>query len=401
MDKQRKLRILNGLQVICLLVIGLLLMAAVRERRIDSRGLAANLKMATERLHAPAKVPHLTGHYPCVWVDLASQDRAPRLGECSIPAVAVGPIDRAEADLRFGRFVLRETDLYVDDVFQVPLTRTYSSQEWVNSNPVHAFGRNTNHPYDIAPVGTRNPYTYQYIALEGNDFLFFDRISVGTSYKDAVFQHTETATRFYKATTAWNGHGWTTRLTDGEEIDFPESYLAKNAAQGAPWEIRDGRGNRLLLLRDGERNLLELTTPHGHWIKFSYDDQARIKRAHDDKGNWALYGYNEDGMLKTVVLSSGKVRRFEYDPRHHELLTAISDQNGQVLLTNHYTHRILDEQRAGKTPQTLSITWDWPAGQYYVNEARVLSSDGSTKTIRVADTVPAYIREWKRYSEGK
>src|SRR5207245_9952405 len=115
--------------------------------------------------------------------------------------------------------------------FEVPLTRSYDSSDWVHSNPVHAFGKNSNHPYDIVPVGTRNPYTYQMILLEDGDFLYFDRISKGTGYADAVYQHTETYTRFYNATQTWNGNGWTMKLADGWEIRFPEAYSAKNAAK--------------------------------------------------------------------------------------------------------------------------------------------------------------------------
>jgi len=81
------------------------------------------------------------------------------------------------------------------DGFKVPLTRAYCSNEWVDQNPVHAFGRDSNHPFDVAPIGTRNPYTHQMIVLEDADFLYFDRISKGTGYADSVFQHSEISTR--------------------------------------------------------------------------------------------------------------------------------------------------------------------------------------------------------------
>ena len=148
-----------------------------------------------------------------------------------MPTMDGGPVERFETDLRSADFVMRETDLYLNDVFQVPLTRSYTSWDWVHSNPVHAFGRNCNHPYDIAPVGKRNPYTFMMLDLEDGEFLYFDRISKGTSYADAVYMHTETSTQFYKATQQWNGNGWTMRLTDGSQILFPESYNATNMAR--------------------------------------------------------------------------------------------------------------------------------------------------------------------------
>ena len=44
-------------------------------------------------------------------------------------------------------------------------------------------------------------------------------------------------------------------------IDFPESYAATNMAQGAPTEMRNALGERLQLIRDGQRNLQEILTP--------------------------------------------------------------------------------------------------------------------------------------------
>ena len=190
-----------------------------------------------EYVNGVAAAPHLDGHFPCVFATVQGSTVIPQLGGCSMPFLHSGPVDRFEADFRYGRFVLRETDLFLQDVFDVPLTRTYASSDWVHPNPVHAFGRNSNHPYDIAPLGTRNPYTYQFIALEDSDIVYFDRISKGMGYANAVYQHTETATKFYKATQSWNGAGWTTKLADGSEIHFPESYNAKSMAQGAPTEF--------------------------------------------------------------------------------------------------------------------------------------------------------------------
>src|SRR6202021_3568625 len=118
-------------------------------------------------------------------------------------------------------------------------------------------------------------------ALEDGDFLYFDRASKGTGYADAVFQHTETSTRFYKAITTWNGNGRTTKFADGSEIRFPESYNAKNLAQGAATVMIDAKGTHLELRHDPQRNLQEIRTPQGHWIRFAYDDQSRIKGGGD------------------------------------------------------------------------------------------------------------------------
>jgi hypothetical protein len=339
-----------------------------------------------------AAAPRFDGDFPCVFAQVGTSGVVPQVGSCAMPTAHGEPVDRFEADLRYGNFILRETDLFLDDVFKVPLTRTYVSNEWAHPNPVHAFGRNSNHPYDIAPIGTRNPYTYQMIVLEDGDFLYFDRISKGTGYADSVFQHTETSTRFYKAIQSWNGKGWTTRLSDGSEIRFPESYNAKNLAQGAPTEMIDADGNHLLLRRDPQRNLQEIVTPHEHWIRFSYDDSFRIKRAEDDAGHWAQYEYNADGMLKSAILSSGRERHYEYDG---VLMTLIKDENQHVLLHNWFRQRFLQRQQFGNGA-VYSYSYDWAPDEYYPKKVTITLPDQTRRELSVGAAVPEFLKNYRR-----
>jgi YD repeat-containing protein len=339
-----------------------------------------------------AAAPRFDGNFPCVFAAVSTSSVVPQLGSCAMPTSHGEPVDRFEADLRYGRFVLRETDLYLDDVFKVPLTRSYDSADWVHPNPVHAFGRNSNHPYDIAPIGTRNPYTYQMIVLEDGDFLYFDRISKGAGYGDAMYQHSETSSSFYKATQRWNGKGWTTKLADGSEIRFPESYNAKTLAQGAATEMIDAKGNHLELRRDPQRNLQEIRTPHGHWIRFAYDDQSRIKKAEDDAGNWAQYEYNSDGMLEIATLSSGRQRHYEYDGNR---MTRITDEKGQMLLQNWYESKILMRQQFGNG-QTYSYNYDWKPDRYYADKVVVTLPDQTERNVNVAGSVPEFVKNYHR-----
>jgi YD repeat-containing protein len=375
--------VLLGLLLACLIVVAL----NIQRSRWTK---AAVVPEYSNRLVA---APRFDGEFPCVFASVTDGGVRPQVGNCAMPTVHGTPIDRFEADLRYGNFVLRETDLFLDDGFKVPLTRTYCSHEWVDQNPIHAFGRNSNHPYDIAPIGTRFPYTYQMIVLEDADFLYFDRISKGTGYADAVFQHTETSTRFYKARTRWDGHGWITKLADGSEIRFPESYNAKNLAQGAPYEMRDASGNRLELRRDPRRNLAEIRTPHGHWIRFSYDDLSRIKRAEDDTGHWANYDYNADGMLESVVLSSGRERHFDYDGI---LMSRIADENGHVLVRNWYRQRFLQKQQFGNGG-VYWYSYDWPEEEYFPRKVGITLPDGTLRELSVAGSVPEFVKNYPRH----
>lgn len=355
----------------------------------NSRKQNAARQFALASLNGDAPAATMDGMHPCMLSPFSSGGEKPTVTRCATPTVHRGAVDEFEVDLRYGAFEVRQTDLEVKDVFDVPLTRTYVAQDWVGGNQVQEFGRNTNHPYDIAPQGTRNPYTWMQLTLEDGEFLYFKRVSQGTGFVDAVYQHTETSTSFYKSTINWNGNGWTLQLRDGEEMSFPESYSAKNLAQGAATEIRDAQGNRLGLKRDWRRNLEEIQTPHGHWIKFTYDDQSRIIWAKDDAGNWAGYVYNGGGMLTDVVHSSGQARHYVYSG---SLMTEVQDGQGHVLLRNTYRGNVLAEQ-VYPNGDSYRYQYVWSANRRYAIRATITMPDGSKREVEPANTVPERFRK--------
>jgi YD repeat-containing protein len=182
------------------------------------------------------------------------------------------------------------------------------------------------------------------------------------------------------------------RLTDGTEMSFPESYNAKNPAQGAVTEIRDASGSRLELQRDSRRNLKTIQTPHGHWIRFSYDDQSRITKAEDDKGNWVSYGYGADqyGMLLYAIHSSGKERHYEYQNR---LMTTITNERGRVLLRNIYDSEKLVRQEY-PSGEVYEYRYIWNARRpYYADKVIITLPDHTQKEVPVSESVWPY---WKR-----
>lgn len=349
----------------------------------------ATLKeLALSKLHDDAPRPLFDGTHPCIYAPVSGDRVTASIGRCAVAAIQQGALDQFEVDLRYGVFVMRQTDLQLQDVFDVPLTRTYNSDDWLSTQPVHAFGRNSNHPYDEAPLGARNPYTHMILALGDGDYLYFKRVSDGTGYSDAVYQHTETSTRFYKSVIYWNGDGWTLRLEDGSEVLFPESYAAKNLAQGAAKEIRDPQGNKLELKRDLQRNLKEILTPNGHWIKFTYDGQARIIRADDDRGNWARYVYDNHGMLTDAIHSSGASRHYEY---RGVLMTAIKDEQGNTLLNNVYQNGLLIQQTY-PNGDVYRFRYVLNSKRTYAIEAIVTLPDGDEREVETAGSVPEDLR---------
>lgn len=333
--------------------------------------------------------PRLDGTHPCVYAIPGQGSATAQVGRCATPVRDDQAIDRFEVDLRYGTFVLRQTDLATADGGLIPLTRTYASQDWGSPSHEHAFGLNSSHNWDIAPTGSRWPYTYMTLMLPDSDFLYFRRISAGTSFANAVYLHTETSTPWYKAVIAWNGDGWTLRRTDGAEMRFPEAYASRNLAQGAACERKDAAGHVLHLRRDRNRNLQEVLTANGHWIRFTCDDRGRILQAEDDRGELVRYGYNSGGLLAYALHASGAERMYEYQG---PLMTAVLDEHGTALVRNAYRAGLLVAQHfADGELYTYDYTPD--AGARFMDQVIVTLPDRSQRTIPLADAVPQFVRE--------
>jgi len=259
------------------------------------------------------------------------------------------PVNEFAVDLHTGRFILRQTDLFVPDVMPLSLTRTYIA--WDSHS--RAFGIGANHPYDICPTGTRLPYTYMDLNLEDFYQVHMPRISKGTGYADAVFRHGETASEFYGAQVRWNGDGWTLSFLDGRKFYFPEAYNAQSYAQGAATAMVDAQGNHIQLKRSKVRNLEELISSSGRKIAFSYDGLNRITQAHDDAGNIRKYFYDSSGHLEAVADANVILYRFEYEPLMSDagfnpwLLTAVLDGKGTAIVRNKYLWGRVSEQYLG------------------------------------------------------
>jgi YD repeat-containing protein len=290
--------------------------------------------------------PEWDGSYPYLVIAAANPGSKRTAFNSSIQMIKPSvrhdlPVNEFLVDLHSGIFVLRQTDLFVSDVTPLSLTRTYRTWEL----PSRSFGAGTNHPYDICPTGTRFPYTYMDLNLEDGTQIRFNRISKGTGYADAVFRHAETSSEFYGAQIAWNGDGWTLTFHDRRRFMFPEAYYAKSYAQGAPSEMQEAGGQRILLKRDKQRNLEQLTSPSGRTITFKYDGSARIIEATDNAGTVRKYTYDTSGHLESVADELHVMFRFEYARHLHvqgydvDLMTAVADGSGRVLLKNIYDDR--------------------------------------------------------------
>ena len=290
------------------------------------------------------------------------------------------PVDEFQVDLQTGMFILRQTDLFVPDSMPLSLTRTYRVWDW----GTRAFGVGSSHPYDICPTGKRSSYTYMDLNLEDGRRFHFPRVSSGTGYADVVYRHDETSSEFYGAQIAWDGNGWTLDFADHRKFIFPESSHIKNFAQAAAIEMRDEKGNRILLKRDKVRNLAELVSPAGRSITFKYDGADRIIEAQDAAGNIRKYSYGANEHLETVSDGAHVLYRFEYErfpqPPGHDpyVMTSVSNGRGTELLRNWYgsNARVVKQKLADGRVYEYDYLFD---RSYDVVETTVTFPNGTKK----------------------
>lgn len=275
-------------------------------------------------------------------------------------------------DASTGLFVYKKTDLAVADSFPINLTRTYRSRD----TQMRPFGIGASHPYEMFIVGATWPYTFIDLILADGGRVHFDRISPGTSYSDAVYEHTGSPSAFYKAHIRWVG-GWELKLKDGRIYNFPDGENQVVPRKAALIGMRDRYGNALTLSRDVDGNLTRITSPNGRYIDLTYVSN-RITKAKDNTGREVNYTYDASGRLTQVNGANGGLTKYTYDTSHRML--TVEDARGIVYLTNEYdtSGRVFKQTMADDTPGTTS---DNPTYQF----AYTTDTNGKITQVDVTD----------------
>ena len=265
----------------------------------------------------------------------------------SIWAIIAGLFGADPVDLGTGLFVLKKTDLTVPDVLPLALTRVYRPGD---SNS-RAFGIGATHPYAMF-LWSAQQYQQADLILPDGGRIHYVRTSPGTSWSDAVFQHTTTPTAFYMSQIVWNGNGWNLTLKDGTVYVFGEN---------APLQaIRDRYGNQITLTRTSGQsgNITRITSPNGRWLQFAYDTSNRITQAQDNSGRTVTYTYDTSGRLASVTDPNGGVTQYTYDASHRML--TLTDARGITFLTNVYdgNGRVTQQTQADQTTFQMAYTLD-------------------------------------------
>jgi Domain of unknown function (DUF6531) len=335
---------------------------------------------APELLSLPPANPTSDGSYPELLIRYAPADAGHSPFAISFTTNSPtlkhdSPVNQFEVNLSTGKFIVRQTDLFSGGVIPISLTRTYDSFDTTSQS----FGIGAMQPYDVAPVGSRFPYTYIDLILDDGDRVHFDRISKGTGYTDAVYEHRATSSKeFFGARIHWYGDGWDLALPDGRTLVFPESYSVHTLSQAATTEIRGASGQRIEVNRSRNGDIENVTSSLGHRIDFSFDDSGRIVGARDDLGNDRQYSYDSDGRLEFASGANSILYEFAY---YHALMTRIMDGRGNAILgiTYHPHGRVAEVQLAGG--DVYRFTYDLDS-QDNVIRTVVVGPDGSTKEFK-------------------
>ena len=260
-----------------------------------------------------------------------------------------GPRDGDPVDLATGLFVLEKTDLYLTDVMPLSLTRTYRQ----NDTSARPFGIGATHPYAMF-LWSAQPYQEVDLVLPDGGRIHYVRTSAGTSYYDAVFEHSTSPGLFYKSQITWVNADldWHLRLRDGTTYIFPAVAPLK--------AIRDRHGNTITIAHasGGTGNITRVTSPNGRYIDFTYDGSNRITQAKDNIGRTVGYQYDGSGRLWKVTDPASGVTEYTYDTSHRML--TIEDARGITFLTNQYdtNGRVIEQTQADSTTYEFAYTLD-------------------------------------------
>jgi RHS repeat-associated protein len=232
------------------------------------------------------------------------------------------PPDGEPVDLATGLYVQSQTDLALNDMIPLKLTRTYRPNDFNQ----RSFGVGMTNIYEMYLWSANQYQQVDFVTPDGGR-VHYVRTSSGTGWTDAVFTSTVPGP-FFNSQVSWNGNGWNLQLTDGTLYVFGSE---------APLQyIQDRFGNRVTLTRGGgiTGNILQVTSTNGRSISFTYDSSNRITQAQDNIGRTVSYAYDSDGQLQTVTDPNGGVTTYSWDSNHR--VSSITDANSHLIVSNAY-----------------------------------------------------------------
>jgi YD repeat-containing protein len=137
-------------------------------------------------------------------------------------------------------------------------------------------------------------------------------------------------------------------------------------SNGRLLSIKDRNAKGVTLAYDGSGNLQTVTDSVGRAVAFTPNGDGTLQRLTLPDARHVDFGYT-GGRLSSVTDLRGGVTTYGYDA--DGLLTTVSDQNQNTLVTNHYTSGRIDSQTDALGKQTL-FGWDAGSQTATITDAR-------------------------------
>lgn len=229
-------------------------------------------------------------------------------------------------------------DLIVQDSIPIHFTRTQR-----NMDPrSRAFGVGGSTSYDMFIIGDVKQFSWVALVFPDGSQARYVRISPGVSYSDGIFEDKTDPSEFLGSRISWIGN-WNVRLVDGREYTVQGCGASSKPGQCAVIEIKNAKGERLVIQRDRDGNIMRVTSPHGHFIETKNDPEGRILQARDDSNQWVTYEYDGKGCLVRTVNWHGDRQTFRYDGQGNMVYVHERGPNGRdgkgpynFVVSNHF-----------------------------------------------------------------
>src|SRR5688500_808749 len=275
------------------------------------------------------------------------------------------PLHKGYISLSTGLYIREDEDLIVRGTPTLFLRRSYRSGFHVQRE----FGIGTTHNGGLVLEGDPERFQWVQLGVRGGVLVRFERISPGTSYSNALFEHRSSPSEWQGARLGWTGTGWALRRRDGTVMMFQGCGHGDAPACWILWE-RDEDGHRIDYKRDGNGRVLRIEASPDRFIAFDYDDKDRIRRAYGSDGEDVRYEYDERGRLSRSLSGDGTDNSYKYTDRDE--MTVIN--TAAMLIENTYDEEGRVTRQVNTYPNGEYEPY-WFAFKYNVVDGRVVQSE--------------------------
>ena len=275
----------------------------------------------------------------------------------------------------------RDQDLIVrGGDLPVVLQRTIAPRD----SESRAFGVGATHNGDWYLVGDGQRFQWVALVLDPRAVIDYSRTTWGTSVWNAMFEHTDSPTVFYKSRLGWTGTRWALRWFDGSVAIFRScSPKGNDRCRSSRREVR--LASRSSIFAIPSTHALQTIRSGQAEIAFHYDDQGRIARARGSHGQEVGYEYDPGGRLTRVVESSGVVRRYTYNSRG-EMLT-IDEPRWHIENSYDKNGRCVHQRTRWPDGRTWAIDVAYKVGKRGIAETRRLPRPAASRPSITSATI--------------